>query len=263
MTDATPLDLAHRLMTAEPDNDALRLRFYERFADGEAFLLLETEAEGENLTPQLFNLEDGPVVLAFDREDRLAAFTDAPAPYAALPGRVIVGLLAGQGIGLGINLSVAPSSMLLGPDAVDWLADSLGNAPAEVEAKPQSLHAPAGLPEALLTALDAKLARAGGLAASAYLAGVTYQDGRRGHMLAFIDPAPGADGALAKAAAEALTFSGIEAGEMDVTFLRSSDPAAAALARMGLRFDLTLPEPPAPEPRKAPGSDPNAPPILR
>jgi hypothetical protein len=57
----------------------------------------ESEAEGDTLAPRVFALEDGPVVLAFDSEDRLAEFTGAPAPYAVLPGRVIAAQLAGQG----------------------------------------------------------------------------------------------------------------------------------------------------------------------
>ena len=89
----TPLDLAYEAMAAAPDgDDAPRLRFYERLADGEMILLLEKEAEGETLAPRVFDLEDGPVVLVFDTEERLGAFTGMPAPYAALPGRVIAGL---------------------------------------------------------------------------------------------------------------------------------------------------------------------------
>ncbi|MFC2967701.1 SseB family protein [Acidimangrovimonas pyrenivorans] len=267
MTEETPLDAAHAAMTAAPEDGAARLRFYERLADGELFLLLEREAEGESLTPQVFGLEDGPVVVVFDREERLAAFaadaSDAPAPYAALPGRVVAAQLAGQGIGLGINLGVAPSAMLLGPEAVDWLAVTLGHGPEQAEATPTVLTPPAGLPEALITGLDAKLARAGGLAAAAFLAAVEYEGGRRGHMLAFVDAVAGAEEALARAAAEALTFSGIDAGEMDVTFLAGTDPVAERLARVGLRFDLPAPETPERVERIAPGSDPDKPPILR
>ena len=259
----TPLDIAHAAMDAAPEDDAARLRFYERVADGELFLLLESEVEDQAVTPRVFALEDGPVVLAFDREDRLSAFTGAPAPYAALPGRVIAAQLAGQGIGIGLNLGVAPSSFLISAGAVDWLAATLGHAPAEVEARPVSFHAPGGLPERLIEGLDAKLARAGGLAMAALLAGVSYADGRRGHMLAFVGAAPGAQEALARAAAEALTFSGLDAGEMDVTFLAPEDAALAPLARVALRFDLPMPALPDPIARAAPGMDPDRPPRLK
>lgn len=256
----TLLDAAHAAVSADPENEALRLRFFERLADGELVILLEREAVGASLEPKVFDLEDGPVVLVFDREERLASFTGGIAPYAALPGRVIAGLLKGQGIGLGVNLGVAPSSMLLPPEAMDWLAETLEEAPEEVEAAPERFLPPT-VPAAVVSALDAKLARAGGLAAAAILAGVAYRDGRRGHMLAILDAAEGAEGPLARAMGEALVFSGIEAGELDVVFLASASPAAEAMARVGLRFDLPVPESPA-DPA-APGMDPSRPPKLR
>jgi hypothetical protein len=259
----TPLDIAHAAMETAPDDDAARLRFFERVADGELFLLLETEAGDQAVTPRVFALEDGPVVLAFDREDRLSAFTAAPAAYAALPGRVMAAQLAGQGIGIGLNLGVAPSSFLMSAGAVDWLAATLGHAPAEVQARPLSFHAPGGLPERLIEGLDAKLARAGGLALTALLAGVTYADGRRGHMLAFVGAVPGAESALARAAAEALTFSAVDAGEMDVTFLAPEEPVLVPLARVALRFDLPVPALPVPVTPGAPGMDPGRPPRLK
>ena len=257
----TLLDAAHAALSADPESDALRLRFYERLADGEMFLLLEREAQGDKLDPRIFPLESGPVVLVFDREERLAEFSGGIAPYAALPGRVIAGLLKGQGIGLGVNLGVAPSEMLLPPEAMDWLAEALETGPQQAEALPEQFFAPKGLPEVLVTALDAKLARAGGLAVAALIAGVTYRGGRRGHLLAFVDAVAGAEDALARAAHEALVFSGLEAGEMDVTFLRSADPATASMARVALRFDLPQPEAPDTTP-KPPGMDPAKPPRL-
>lgn len=256
----TPLDLAYEAMAADEDQ---RLRFYERLADGEMFLLLEKEAVGTDIRPRVFPLEDGPVVLCFDLEERLAEFAGGIQPYAALPGRVIAQQLAGQGIGLGINLGVAPSGMVLPAEAVDWLAGMLEAGPEEVEAVPEAFHAPKGLPDALVTGLDAKLAKAGGLASGALLAGVTYRGGRRGHMLAFLDAAAGAEPALARAASEALAFSGVEAGEMDVAFLQSGDAATVAMARVALRFDLPQPVRSEPAGPVAPGSDPARPPKLR
>ena len=264
MTDLTPLDAAHATMEAAPDDDAARLRFYERLADCELFLLLTEEAQGENITPEVFDLGDASFVLVFDRDDRLAQFVGRPAPYAALSGRVIAGLLAEQDIGMGVNLEVAPSSILIPPQAVTWLAGTLGNVPAEAEARIEGLAPPRGLPELLLTALDTKLASAAGLAEAAYLLGVIYEGGGKGHMLAFVDAAPGAQVALANAVAEALTFSGIEAGALDVAFFRAGEPMAARLVQHGLRFDLPQPAETVQEVlRMAPGSDPARPPKLR
>lgn len=257
----TPLDAALSAMLDAPADDAARLRFYQVLADAELFLLLEAEATEESVIPRVFGLEDGPVLLAFDLEERLAAFAEGPAPYAALPGRIIAAQLAGQEAGLGLNLGSEPS-LILPAEAMDWLAATLSGGPTETTATPIAFHAPKA-PDRLIAALGEKLARAGGLARSAHLAAVDYSDGRRSHMLAFLDAAPNAQDALARAAAEALTFSGLDAGEMDVTFLSSTDAAAAALIRAGLAFDLPEPVRPEPAAPAAPGTDPSRPPRLR
>ncbi|MEK6215687.1 MAG: SseB family protein [Boseongicola sp.] len=257
----TPLDQAHAAMDSAPDDDKKRLRFFERFADSELFLLLKEEPTGDQVAPEIFDTDDGHFALIFDREERLTAFTEKPAPYAALSGRAIVTMSAGQKIGIGLNLGVAPSSFLLKSDAVDWLKETLAENPDEVVARLHELHPPGNLPERLLESLDAKLAQAAGLASTAYLARATYQGGRHGHMLALVDPLPGAEPALARAIQEALTFSGLDAGEIDVAFIRATDPVAAKLAKVGLRFDL--PEPLAAETPAPPGSNPDRPPRLR
>jgi hypothetical protein len=259
----TPLDQAHAAMEAAPEDDAARLRFYDRLAGSELFLLLEAEPEGDRIRPQIFPVEDHSFVLVFDREERLTKFVGGAAPYAALSGRRLAEMLAGQGIGLALNPEVAPSSILIEAGSVDWLAETLAEAPEEVEERAQEITAPSGLPEALLTALDTRLAAAEGMARMAYLVGAIYEGGRRGHLMAFVDPLPGAEPALARAVAAALTFSGIEAGSLDVGFFRAADPVAARLARVGLRFDL--PEAPKSEPvaGTAPGMNPDAPPRLR
>jgi hypothetical protein len=248
-------------MEAAPEDDAARLRFYERLADTEIFMLLGAEAEGDQITPELFEIEDQQFALVFDREERLSQFVGRVAPYAGIPGRGLAQMLAGQGIGLALNLEVAPSAMLIPAEAVDWLVATLSHGPDETEARLTEVSAPGGLPEAVVSGLDRKLAIAAGLARFAYLAAATYEDGTRGHVLAFVDAVEGAEKALASAAGEALTFSGIEAGMMDVLFVRASDPLAAHLAKVGLRFDL--PEPETPHVPGAPGMDPKNPPKLR
>jgi hypothetical protein len=257
----TDLDQAHAAMEAAPEDDAARLRFYERLADTELFMLLGAEAENDQITPELFEIEDQRFTLVFDREERLSQFVGRVAPYAGLPGRALAQMLQGQGIGLALNLEVAPSAMLIPAEAVDWLVETLKHAPDETEARLTEINAPKGLPEVVVSALDRKLAIAAGLARFAYLAAATYEDGSKGHVLAFVDAADGAQKALASAAGEALTFSGIEAGVMDVVFVKASDPLAAHLARVGLRFDL--PEPEKPHVPGAPGMDPDNPPKLR
>ncbi|WP_083097954.1 SseB family protein [Pseudophaeobacter leonis] len=263
MSETTPLDQAHATMQSAPEDDGARLRFYERLADSELFMMLSCEPEGDRISPELFETPEGRFVLVFDREERLAQFAGRAVPYAGLAGRGIVDMLAGQQIGLGGNLEVAPSSTLLAAEAVGWLHETLQNAPDQVEAAIEELLPPAGLPEVLLTALDSKLATAAGLAASAYLVSLRYQGGGQGHLLGFVEARPEAEGALAKAVGEALTFSGIEAGALDVGFFAASDPMSARLARVGLRFDLPQPDEPKIYQPRIPGGDPESPPILK
>jgi hypothetical protein len=259
----TPIDSAHAAMQAAPHDDAARLAFYQRLAESELLLILESEATGDMIEPRVLGLSTGPVVVAFDAEERLADFAGGETAYAGLPGRQLVRMLAGQGIALGLNLGVAPSAFLMPPEAVAWLGALLAEAPREVDGRLRELTAPKGLPEVLLTALDRKLARAAGLAHCAYLSGVTYDDGRRGHLLALIDAGEGAQSALATEIGEALTFSGLDAGELDVAFVASTDPVAARLAAVGLRFDLPGPDIGTDHPTMAPGMDPERPPKLR
>ncbi len=262
MTEETPLDRAHAAMAAATDEDAARLRFYERLAEAELFMLLSREAEGARISPEVFEIDDASFVLVFDLDSRLTGFAGRAVPYAALSGRAIAAMLAAEGLGLALNIDVAPSAFLLPPPAVAWLAQMLADRPDVVEQPIARVLAPSGLPEVLLPALDAKLATAVGMGEMACLVGVEYESGARGHLLGFIGTAPGAESPLAQAVAEALRFSGLEAATLDVGFFEPSDAIAAVLAREGLRFDL--PVAPRPETQRAPpGSDPDKPPILR
>ena len=150
MSEQTPIDLAHAAMEAAPEDDAARLRFFERVADGEWFLLLEKEHDGEGpISPRVFPVGDDSFVLVFDREQRLAEFA-GQAPYVATSGRVLAEMLSGSGLGLGLNLSVASSEMLLPAPAVAWLHETLGNAPTETHGKAEEIyppHGPARIPD--------------------------------------------------------------------------------------------------------------------
>ncbi len=256
----TPLDDAFAAMEAAPNDDAARLAWFDRLAGSELVLLLEEEAQGDRIKPQIFNVEGADLVLAFDRDERLSAFAGGQAPYAAMSGRTLAAMLSDAGLGLAVNLG-APSETVLETDAMAWLSGVLSEKPAEVEDQPEEVRPPADLPQALLSALDMRLASATGRAASAYLVATTFADNRQSHLLAFIDPAPGAEGALAQLVGEALTFSGLEAASLDVGFFRASDPFCAQLARVGLRFDL--PEPEQGKAPTAPGMNPASPPKLR
>jgi SseB protein N-terminal domain len=259
----TPIDHAHQAMLAADESPEARLAFYGHVADTDLLVLLEREPAGAAIVPKVYDLADGPVVLGFDSEEKLAGFTGAVSAYAALPGRVIAAQLAGQGTGLGLNFG-ADSATLLSPEALIWLAGTLALKPAEANAVPLSFAAPEALPQALIAALGDRLARIGGIGgAAALLAAVVYRDGRQGHALAFLGASPGAQSALAQAVSEAVVFSGCAAEHaVDVTFLATDDPLARRMARVALRFDPP-PAPAAPPARLAPGMDRSRPPRLR
>lgn len=256
----TPLDQAHQTMAARPDDDAARLRFYERLAEVELFLLLKKEPEGDRLDPQIFPVEGKSYVLVFDRADRLAEFAETPQPYASLSGRSLAGLLVGQDLGLAVNPGVAPSAILLPAEAISWLLEVLGNQATETERRLVEVRTPFGIPEDLPTALDGKLAAAAGLADSAFLAGAVYDDGSTGILLAFIDAKPWAEPALTRGASEVVSFSH-QAATLDVAFLANDAPLVVRLERVALKFDL--PKVRGSATISAPGMDPDAPPRLR
>ncbi len=256
----TPLDSAHAAMEAAPGDDARRLAFFRLFADAELFVMLAGEAEDDELTPSLFEVEGARYLVAFDREERLTGFTGQITPYAAMPGRGLVAMIAGEGIGIALNAEL-PSAMLLPPEAVNWLAETLGEDPGMIRARPQSIHAPLELPAPLMGALDQAMASVAGLADGAWLAGVTYEDGATGHFIGFVGAAPEAEAMLAGRVREALVFSGLEEGWLDVAFLAADDPIVAPLSGVGRAFDIRLPEPVRRAP-SAPGTDPDRPPRL-
>lgn len=252
----TPLDHAHADMMENPEDDALRLKFYRRLADTTLFLLLGKEPEGEVLDPEVLEVDNKETAnidrfaLVFDTEERLGAFAasykDAALPYAALPGRVIAQSLAGQGVGLALNLDTAVSSITLPAEAMDWLADTLDINPEEGERNLVAIAPPFGLPDGLIEGLEEKLVSAAGLASHAVFVKGNYSDESEGWLLAFIDAEPGSEQALARATHEALVFSGTDLENVDVAFFASNDPICEHLDHMGLRYEF--PDPNAGEP---------------
>lgn len=260
MSDLTRLDFAFEASQLDEDDEAARLSFFEVLAGSQLFLLLEEEAVGDQIKPRVLEMYDETFVMAFDLESRMTDMTEGAVPYAAVSGRVLAEMLAPQRIGIALNIDVAPSSTFILGEEVVWLNEMLSQAPEEVQQGISEIFAPKGLPRNFLTALDARLAAAAGLACSAYLVGARYADGGLGHLLGIIDAVPGAEPALARAVSEVLTFSGLEAASLDVGFFRVSDPMTARLAKEGLRFVLPAPE--AAVAPSAPGMDPDKPPRL-
>lgn len=259
----TELDHAYAAMTREPEDHAASLAYYHRLADAELCVLLESDAEGEVLKPAVFELAEGRFVLAFDSDERLASFSEKVLPFVALPGRVIVAELAGQGIGVGINLGVAESAFLMPAAAVDWLAEALAAAPREGMALPVTF----GLAynTGIAGRLEEKLKGLGDLAHAAWLASACHADGRTAFAIVFENARAAAEAALAKAAGEVIQFSGHDPAGVDVLFLTRDQVGRSGLGQVGTRISISQPavaETRARDP-VAPGSDPDRPPKLR
>lgn len=258
----TELDRALAATQADPADEALRLRFYARLADTELVLLLAEEARQGEITPRIFPLDEGPVALAFEGEDRLAQMAGAGAAYAALPGRIVAAGLKGQGVGLGLNLGAEAPSLILPPAALDWLADRLNVAPEAAADRPEQFLPPS-LADTALAELGQRLAPAAGALAGSLLVRVRYQGGRLAHLVVLPEAPPEVEAALARAVAEAAAFCAPEGEALDAAFLAEDDPLRAAMAAHAVIFAATpLPEPePDPAP-KGPGMDPSRPPRL-
>lgn len=261
----TSLDRAHEAMQAAPDDEVARRGFYQCLADSELFLLLVREAEGGRMEPEVFAFDEMSYVLVFDREERMAEFLGRAAPYGALSGRALVGLLKGRGLGLALNPEVAPSSIMLPGEAVDWLAGMLEPAPEEMQgAVARDLDAPE-LGEVVLTAIESRLMRMAGVASAASLVKARFDDGETGHMLAVFDAVPEAQAALAKAMGEVQSFLGVEGQGFDIAFFSGAGRVAEKARAVG--YWIELPELKEDEnvqvPGAAPGMNPDKPPILR
>jgi SseB protein N-terminal domain len=255
----SPLDAAHAAMTAAPDDEAARLAYFGVLADSALWLWLEVEpGPGDGaLSPQVFQLPEGPAVLAFDSAGRLAEVA-GEAAYAELPGRVVAQALAGQGVALGVNLGAEAPAFLVPPGAVDWLATLVTAVPEGSEAA-GAVAPPGTVPDVLVRVLEARLR---GLAQGASMVRLD------GSLTLVLTGAQAEEVALARAAGEAAAFAALDE-PLAVAFAAPGSPLAASVLRRGVPLDVAAPatpEPsrePAPEPPRAPGSDPSRPPRLR
>jgi hypothetical protein len=253
-------ELDQRYAALLTGGDAEGMAFYRALADAELFILLEAEAEGDVMTPRVFDLEGGPVLLAFDSEERLAGFSDQVLPYAALPGRVVAAQMVGQGLSLGLNLgSGAASEVILPPEALDWLMVMLDQAaPQALEVRVTAFEAPS-VPGAVLGTLAGALVGV----ARAYVVGVRYDGGRRGQMLVLTGVEAAAEGKVLRAVTEALAFSGLDASALDTVFRDAGDALLARLAGVALVLEGEVAAEVVPEVPSGPGMDPGRPPILK
>lgn len=259
------LDQAYAAMQAR--GEAQALVFWRTLADAELFLVLEAEAVGHVMTPRVFTLSEGPLLLVFDSEERLAGFSADPVPYAALPGRVVAGQLAGQArglrLGLGLNLGTgAASEAILPAEAMEWLAQMLTqDAPEAREARIVRLAA-SYLPEGVLAALAGLLPQG----ARGALAQAEYRGGGRGQVLALTGLASQDEARMARAVTEVLAFSGVDAAALDLVFLAPQAALYQRIAGAGRRLEPVVPPVRPQNPpvvRQGPGTDPERPPRLK
>lgn len=222
-----------------------RARMLSRLADTELAVALMSEPVGDAVDLRIFPLDIGPVALACDGEDRLAGFLGGPVAYAAMPGRVLAGLLKSEGAGLLVNPG-QPSEMLLDAAMLDWLTGALSAAPEAAEAR-LCLTPPApAVVEALAQPLAERLGDMRDLIAGAALAGTG-----GGHVVLIAGADPVHQPAIAKALAEALAFLPEQPGGVDVSFTDAVLPDGI------VSFDLSPPQPSTPQKRQ------KGPPILR
>jgi len=257
----TALALALARRAAQPDESHSRLALFGAFLHHEVVLQLAEPAEGETLQPFVSEFRGMPCVLAFDSEATLVAHAGGPAPYAAMLGEVLAGLLAGQGLGL---VLIAPGDLaeFLGPETVDWLAaNAAGLARAVPVAPPPGFVAPA-LPadrlDEVVGLLEARLWVVPGLT-GAVLVGDGEAPGRLALVLSGV-PGP-AQPAAAGTIARMVEAAGL-AVALDVGF--APPGRVAALAGVGrVLTPAPAPAPPQQPGPKAPGMDPDRPPRLR
>lgn len=249
----TRLDQAIAALNDNPDDDGRARALYAALAGTELCLLLSREVTGDTVMPKLFPLETGPVVLAFDSEERLSDFAGA-APFVALSGRAIAELLAEQKLSLGLNLGAA-AEYIVPPEGLSWLAEQqVASAPSPD--RPLSFHPPRLLPEHLLPEIEARLAAQQGLASRAVLVDAEQADGSRKPLIGFIAAQPGAEPALTELIGEVLSIAGLDPAQCEIGFFPEDGPLTARLEATGLVVDI-------PEPPKPPAPDPTRPPRLR
>ncbi|MFV0408902.1 MAG: SseB family protein [Paracoccus sp. (in: a-proteobacteria)] len=234
-----------------------RARVLGRLADTALFVALEGEPVGDKARLHLFDLAGGKVALASDSEDRLAGFFGAATAYAELPGRVLAGMLAADGVGLMVNPGTR-SEMLLDGDVLGWLAEALTSAPQEDEVVPARLFAPApDMVAALADPLALRLGDMVGLTEQAALVAARWPGSAAGHLIVLTGADEASRPRLAKAIAELIAFLPPLPQPCDVAF-------DLPLPRGALILRPEAAEKPAsPSGPRAPGSDPEKPPILR
>ena len=257
------LEVLAEKMCHAPADQAMRMQFFITFLDSELYLLLSEEASYESISPIVASHKGIEHVLVFTSEDNLAEYSKQISPYAALSGRVIVEMFAQADLGIALNFAILSSELFLTTEEIKWLNEIVAEVPAIHQARPTAFFPLAEESKKLNSILIDKLLSLAELAASFWLTGVEYDNQSQGVMLIILDACTGAEAPLAKAALEAVAFSGLENLSFEVSFLPGQEKVVETVKRQGQ--PLLFPERPAKKlyQPSMPGGDPSKPPRLR
>ena len=206
----------------------------------------ETESGGQSISPIIFEVEDEETILVFDSEERVADWATEPVNYVGLPGATIFEMFDGREQ-VGLNLGVAPSSLIITRENVAWLHDRAVEA-TEAEEIPAGanlrVEPPADAPREAVAALTSRLAgfRAEVQEATLFRLFVEGEGGRESSRLVLaLSPTPiGAHraeevaAALAKTARAAFSI----AEPLEVTILHPGSELMEKARSVGLRLPI-------------------------
>lgn len=122
----TALDLAFERARQDPDETGA---FYDALFATTVFLPIRqaydedgnaSEDDAKSIEPMVFEVDGNASLLIFDTEDRLARWAPEPVHYVGLPGHTFFQMFEG-GQQVAVNIAVAPSSVVIPADVVDWL----------------------------------------------------------------------------------------------------------------------------------------------
>ena len=113
----TSLDYAFIQAQSAEDTGSIQ-DFYNIFVNQVFYLLLEDiegnqELDSQVINPRLISVEGHETALIFDTEERMAEFIDTPSDFVTLTGEALVNMVVNKDIQIGLNLGVAPSSLII------------------------------------------------------------------------------------------------------------------------------------------------------
>ena len=251
----TPLDT---IITKVLANDIVenRLTLFRRFLETELFILIDNP---DNPKPELMQIDGEIISLAFDCEEKLIDFAGEKTFFISMSGRRLIA--QNDSTGIALNLNNMGGGYILTNDVIEWLMKNTQSQKEIVQRNTNEITSPSIVTERFVELLDEALAASFGLADYAVLVKDLTKPGSKNLLLIFVGSVKLYHDALAQQASEAFSLSGIQDLILDITFCKSEDELVKKALLVGLRFDLPQIEKPS-EP-KAPGMDPNKPPMLR